>query len=61
MTLKDPVVEEVRKIRADMAAECGFDFDTFSRYLFEIQSTSPRKPLESIPKRKLKKDSSKQK
>jgi len=51
MTWKDPLVEEVRKIRSEIAAEHDFDFDKFSRYLFEIQSNSPRKPIKTIRKK----------
>ncbi len=51
MTWKDTLVEEVRKIRTEIAAEHDFDFDKFSRYLYEIQSSSPRKPIKTVRKR----------
>lgn len=59
MIWKDTLVEEVRIIRTEIAAEHDFDFDKFSRYLYEIQSNSPRKPLKATHKKqgKLKKGS----
>jgi hypothetical protein len=61
MIWKDPVVEEVRKIRAEIAAENDFDFDKFSNYLYELQSNSPRKPLKAthMKHEKVKKGTSK--
>ncbi|MDQ7823967.1 MAG: hypothetical protein RDV48_14295 [Candidatus Eremiobacteraeota bacterium] len=47
MTWNDPIVEEVRTVRREIEAELGFDFDSFSKHLYEMQSRSPRKPLES--------------
>ena len=40
---RDPIVAEVRRIREEIAAECGYDFKRFSQWISEVEKTWPGK------------------
>jgi hypothetical protein len=50
--MKDPIIEEVRRVRKRIEADCGNDWDTLARHLIEKQNASSAKVV-SYPPRKL--------
>jgi hypothetical protein len=50
--MKDPIIEEVRRVRKKIEADHGDDWDSLARHLIETQKTSSAK-LVSYPPRKL--------
>jgi hypothetical protein len=51
MTWNDPIVEEVRQIRAKIAAEHGNDIEAIGRYYQQQQQRGARKPVVLPPRR----------
>jgi hypothetical protein len=49
---KDPIVEEVRKVRKQIEDECGNDWDRLFAHFREIQKKWPGKVVGSPRKRK---------
>lgn len=49
--MKDPIVEEVRRIRRKIEADHGNDWDALARHLIERQSASSAKLVRYPPKR----------
>lgn len=50
--MKDPIVEEVRRVRKKIEAEHGNDWDAIARHLIEKQKTSSVKVV-SYPAKEL--------
>ncbi|MBN2129453.1 MAG: hypothetical protein JW741_08145 [Sedimentisphaerales bacterium] len=50
--MKDPIIEEVRRVRKKIEAEHGTDWDSLARHLIEVQDASSAKVV-SYPPRKL--------
>jgi|GEM_PF-6455266 len=42
---KDPIVDEIRKAREELADQCSFDPEKVSVFLFDLQSRSERKTV----------------
>ena len=49
--MKDPIVEEVRRVRKKIEADHGNDWDRLARYLTERQKASSAKVVSYPPKR----------
>jgi hypothetical protein len=49
--MKDPIIEEVRKVRKKIEADHGDDWDSLARYLIEKQNASSAKVVSYPPKR----------
>ena len=49
--IKDPIVEEVRRIRDGLAAKAGYDLDKFFKMIRRSQRLSGRKFVRLPPKR----------
>ena len=49
--IKDPIVEEVRRVRDKLAAKAGYDLDKVIKMLKESQKRSGRKFIRLPPKR----------
>jgi len=47
--MKDPIVEEVRRIRKEIESENHNDWDTIEKYLCEKQARRPSLPLTYSP------------
>ena len=53
---KDPVVDELDRLRAEQMARCNFDFESFYRDLKEQEKLLPQgvqAPLETPPNQRL--------
>jgi hypothetical protein len=53
--MKDPIIEEVRRVRKKIEADHGNDWDSLVRHLLKRQNTSSAKtvsyPLKKLPDR----------
>jgi len=49
--MKDPIVDEVRRIRKQIESEHNNDWDALVRYLLEKQSASPAKSASYQPRK----------
>lgn len=49
--MKDPIVEEVRRVRKKIEADHGNDWDGLARHLIEKQNASASKVVSYPPKR----------
>jgi hypothetical protein len=47
----DPIVEEIRAIRDEIAKECGYDIDTIFRRLRHLEATSSAPRMSLSPRR----------
>ena len=50
---KDPIVDEVRRVREDLAAKYGFDVKAILMASKKRQRRSTRKVVSLVPKKKL--------
>ena len=51
--MKDPIVDEVRRIRDELAAECGYDVRRIAEASRERQKTCGHKVVDLSKKRKV--------
>jgi uncharacterized protein (UPF0335 family) len=51
--VKDPIVDEVRRVREDLAAKHGFDVKAILDASKKRQRRSPHKVVSLVPKKKL--------
>lgn len=49
--MKDPIVEEVRRVRRQIEADCGNDWDTLTQYLTDKQKDPSVKTVSYPPKK----------
>ncbi len=49
--IPDPIVEEVRAIRDEIAKECGYDVDAIFQHLRRIEATSSAPHVSLSPRR----------
>lgn len=49
--MKDPIVEEVRRVRKKIEADHGNDWDALERHFIEKQKTSSAKVVSYPPKK----------
>lgn len=49
--MKDPIAEEVRRVRKKIEAEHGNDWDSLARHLTKIQDASSAKVVSYPPKK----------
>ena len=49
--MKDPIVEEVRRVRKKIEADHGDNWDSLARHLIERQNASSAKVVSYPPKR----------
>jgi hypothetical protein len=49
--VKDPIVQEVRRVRDQIAAEAGYDLRTLFLQLKKAEAKSPCKQVRLAPKR----------
>jgi hypothetical protein len=49
--IPDPIVEEVRAIREEIAKECGYDIDVIFQRLLQLETTSPVPHVSLTPRR----------
>jgi hypothetical protein len=47
----DPIVEEVRVIRDQIAKECGYDIDTIFQRLRSVEAAGPARHVSLSPRR----------
>jgi len=50
---RDPIVDEVRRVREDLAARYGFDVKAILAASKKRQGRSPHKVVSFVPKKKL--------
>jgi len=51
--VRDPIIDEVRRVREDLAAKCGFDVRAILVASKKRQDRSPHKVVSFVPKKKL--------
>ena len=49
--MKDPIVEEVRRIRKEIETENCNDWDTIEKYIIEKQARRPSQPVAYRPQK----------
>jgi hypothetical protein len=49
--MKDPIIEEVRRVRKQIEADCGNDWEKLARHVIERQNASPAKVARYSPKK----------
>ena len=49
--MKDPIIEEVRRIRKEIESENNNDWNTIEKYLKENQAKRPKRPVVYSPKK----------
>ena len=49
--MKDPIIEEVRRVRKKIESENSNDWNTIEKYLKENQSKRPKRPVVCSPRK----------